>query len=219
MIGLTIIILFLCSLCLAGTLNYGFDSDALGEWTENGEAGMWQIKDGELIGEFQGVPSSDLAIGSEEWDDYVLECKVKLVDTFAGGMTWVGIFVRYQDTGNTCVFALDLAKQRANIDLEVAGASKVWLNFPLAIEKNEFYKLKVSAEGNHFQFFIDDEFIHEFEDDTLLAGKAGVLIIRAKAHFDDFIITGNEIGGVFALTERSGNLVTTWGQVKNLPPI
>ncbi len=206
----------ICPLSLAGTLLYDFDNGDLKDWEESGKKGEWRIENGELSGEFRGFPSSDLVLGSEDWSDYVLECKVKFIETFAPPekMTWAGVVVRYQDTGNTCVFAIDLSKQRVNVDLEVAGKEKIWKSFPLAVEKNKYYKLKISVKDNHYQFFVDDDLKEDFEDDSFSTGKVGVLVIRAHSHFDDFVIEGEGINGVIGQVKKIEKLITTWAKIK-----
>ena len=186
---------YLVDLFSVSSLHYDFSSSDLREWTEAGTRGDWQIEGSELSGECQVYPSSELIFGSEEWDDYVLECRVKIMDTFVefpNCMTWVGVTARYQNTYNNYVFAIDEAKQCIDADIEMEGKPKVF-RLPFVAEKNKYYRLKVSVKGNHFQFFVDNNLIHDFNDDSVSTGKVGVMLIRAHAHFDGFVVTGKRI--------------------------
>jgi len=183
-------------LCSVASRKYSFDSGDLRDWEISGEKGEWKIEDGELSGRSKRFPSSELLIAdSGKWADYKLECKVKLLETFedsSGSLSWVAVVIRYQDTGNNCVFALDFPKQTVNIDFEYAGDPKITKTH-FDVVKNKYYKLKVTANGNHLQFFIDDRPIHECIYNSFSRGKVGVLIVRAHAHFDDFMIEGKGI--------------------------
>ena len=216
----TLCLLFLfalSSICNAGEIHYKFDDPDLKDWTLGGQQSQWQVENGELSTEFKGVPSSDLTTGNDNWGNYTVECKSKFLETFPGGMTWAAITVRYKDTGNNYAFGIDLANQRANVDVEFGGKSIAWLNrlINFKLELNKYYNLKVVIEDDHIQFFIDDNLIHDFKDGSLVTGKVGVMAIRAHVHFDDFIIKGPNITGSGEAIETSRNLVVSWGQIRN----
>lgn len=203
------------SICSAGEIHYKFNDPDLKDWIPGGQQSQWQVENGELSTEFKGAPSSDLILGNDSWSNYTVECKAKFLETFPGGMTWAAITVRYKDTGNNYTFGIDLVKQRANADIEFGGKSIVWLNILMNLELNKYYNLKVIAEGDHIQFFIDDLPIHDFKDGSLVTGKVGVMAIRAHVHFDDFIIKGPNITSPAEAVGITRNLVAIWGQIRN----
>jgi len=83
------------------------------------------------------------------------------------------------------------------------------------IKLNTWYKLKLVAKGAHFDVYLDNALVTAFDDDTVASGRAGLFICKAHAHFDDVIITGDEIPdrGPRAIEPKS-KLVTTWGKMK-----
>lgn len=210
-----VFLLTLNSICNAGEIHYGFDDPDLKDWMPGGQQSQWQVENGELSTEFKEAPSSDLITGNENWDNYTVECKSKFLEIFPGGMTWAAITVRYKDTGNNYTFGIDLAKQRANVDIEFGGVPIVWLNILMNLELNKYYNLKAIVEGDHIQFFIDDILIHDFKDASFTTGKVGVMAIRAHVHFDDFIIKGPNIADSTKSVGTTKSLVAAWGQIRN----
>ena len=83
---------------------------------------------------------------------------------------------------------------------------------------NEWYKIKVVAKGEDFEFYINDELIAEWSDDKLKSGKVGVRTYSSVSHFDNVLITGSGIpaskGEPGAAVDSASKLATTWGNIK-----
>jgi len=60
-------------------------------------------------------------------------------------------------------------------------------------ELDTWYDLKLVAEGNQFRFYVDDELLIDYTDDTYPTGRIGLRsgFGGATVHFDDFSITGH----------------------------
>ena len=76
---------------------------------------------------------------------------------------------------------------------------------------HEWYRLKVIAKGNRFQFFIDDKEMLDFLDDTYTAGKIYLSSGRgSRVHFDNFEVQYEALS-----VQPWEKLTTTWGEIKS----
>ena len=75
---------------------------------------------------------------------------------------------------------------------------------------HEWYRLKVIAKGNRFQYFIDDKEMLDFFDDTYTSGKIYLSSGRgSRVHFDNFEVQYEALS-----VQPRKKLTTTWGEVK-----
>ena len=76
---------------------------------------------------------------------------------------------------------------------------------------HKWYRLKILAEGNRFQCFIDDKKMLDFLDDTYTAGKIYLSSgLGNHVHFDDFEVQYEAL----SVSPRK-QLTTTWGEIKS----
>ena len=76
---------------------------------------------------------------------------------------------------------------------------------------HEWYRLKVIAKGNQFQYFVDEKKMLDFLDDTYAAGKIYLSSGRAsRVHFDDFEVQYEALS-----VQPRKKLTTTWGEIKS----
>ena len=76
---------------------------------------------------------------------------------------------------------------------------------------HKWYRLKVIAKGNRFQFFIDDKEMLDFLDDTYTAGKIYLSSGRgSRVHFDNFEVQYEALS-----VQPWEKLTTTWGEIKS----
>ena len=91
----------------------------------------------------------------------------------------------------------------------VKGKLHTFREFDFKLHK--WYRLKVIAKGNRFQFFIDDKEMLDFLDDTYTAGKIYLLSGRgSRVHFDNFEAQYEALS-----VQPRKKLTTTWGEVKS----
>ncbi len=75
---------------------------------------------------------------------------------------------------------------------------------------HKWYRLKVIAQGNRFQYFIDDIKMLDFLDDTYTEGKIYLSSAKgSRVHFDDF-----EVQYDARPVQPRRKLTTTWGEIK-----
>lgn len=197
----------------AHALYYDFEKGDQGWEQINGtckaEKGVYIVTGSDGVGV---LPDSDW---KDAWTDYTTECQVKMEQ----GPDNMGILVRYQDSTTYYIFAIMNGRQRAEIWSRVGGnyIDEKDIDFPNEMDK--WYKIKVVAEGDDFEFYIDDELIAEWSDDKLKNGKVGVRTYSSVSHFDNVLITGSGIpsskGEPGAAIDSVSKLATTWGNVKS----
>ena len=76
---------------------------------------------------------------------------------------------------------------------------------------HKWYRLKILAKGNRFQYFIDDTEMLDFLDDTYTAGKIYLSSgLGNRIHFDDFEVQYEALS-----VQPRKQLTTTWGEIKS----
>ena len=76
---------------------------------------------------------------------------------------------------------------------------------------HEWYRLKIIAKGNQFQYFIDDKEMLDFLDATYTEGKIYLSSGRgSRVHFDNFEVQYEALS-----VHPREKLTTTWGEVKS----
>lgn len=205
------VVLALALLSSAYALYYDFEDGDQGWEQINGtctaEAGEYVVTGNDGVGV---LPDSDW---KDEWTDYTVECKAWMEQ----GPDNMGVVVRYQDLSTYYIFAIMNGRQQAEIWSRVAGTYTDELDIPFPNEMGEVYTIKVVAEGNDFEFYINGELIAEWSDGKLEAGKVGVRTYSSVSHFDDVTITGPGIlrsAGEPGSVDPASKLATTWGDIK-----
>ena len=104
--------------------------------------------------------------------------------------------------------------------MKVVKGEKMWKTFTRGklhtfrefdFRLHEWYRLKVIAKGNRFQFFIDDKEMLDFFDDTYTKGKIYLSSGRgSRVHFDNFEVQYEALS-----VQPRRQLTTTWGEVKS----
>ncbi len=157
-----------------------------------------------------------LITGDYGWEDYTVECRIKLLRN----QGLVALVLR-----RPC---LDCVNPLYFLCLTADGQAVIYRNGPNAIAASPFrseidrwYSVKAIAQGRNIEFHIDGTLVVEVKDDANPAGKTGFAILNSDALFDDFVMTGPEVedGGHWdpakhLAVKPKGNLVTTWGTLK-----
>lgn len=106
--------------------------------------------------------------------------------------TEIGVIFRYLG-GNYYVFSIDADQRfRFLLHFDDEWTTLIPSTWVPVIKRDEEDKLTVIAEGSHFLFFINDQFVGEAENTKLKIGRTGVVIIvfddgdEAVFEFDDF---------------------------------
>ena len=237
-------ITFLALICLAfvfllalpgsaGTWSDGFEDGNLDGWgmIDPIPREKWGVEDGECSGQYTpAAPGtySPLELKVENaasWKDYTITLKAKLVESFGragGGFCTFGITFRMPPGRIMATYQAFIDPESNEVDF-YEGARKISVvPLPFDILEDTWYELKVIAEGEHFEFYINDELMGSFDDDSYPSGGIELGVSNTHVHFDDVVITGPEIpdggpGGVRMSVHQENTLITTWGTLKQKP--
>ena len=217
-------ILFLCLLVMsaqAGTYIDNFDDGNLDGWevmdTKN-QGVKWTVENGVLICNRPSIWDSFLRFGEEEWQNYSIECDAKLVQIFDAFHS-MGLDLRLPkalEKGLSPFVDFSLWDSKtANIsvwlnDVKLNGSSKAF-----GCQLDHWYRLKAIASEENFEFYVDGELILSFSD---LRASAGCVALNAGgclAHFDNVVITGDDVPDNSSAVSAPNKLAATWGQIRS----
>ena len=155
--------------------------------------------------------------GDLEWKNYSVSCRAMLDDD-KNEPPSVGLTLHDRgDEGSRYVFLLDYVINQVTIIKDVLGGSGV--AFPYVPEKGVWYDLKATVfEDGTLEFQVNDSVFTAVDPQPLEGGKAGLVIGDARARFDNFAVTGDNVqdggpGKPFDVEPRA-KLATTWGSLK-----
>ncbi|MBM3237570.1 hypothetical protein FJZ31_14870 [Candidatus Poribacteria bacterium] len=156
-----------------------------------------------------------------------MSLKPNLTEIFPRDCNWWTAFivvgVRYDETKEGITF-VDFGVYTSGNGPDKDGiASAIFINGNGQTIHNENFKTEVGkwhtlrfvVNGNSYEAFIDDEQICEFQTNLPDRGGAGLAAGNCEAHFDNVVITGDDIPDRNLSVEPKAKLTTTWGQIKN----
>ena len=204
----------------AGTQVYNFDIDGrnlddgnLGDWkrtTWGDQTTPWFTRDGVLVSFSEDVcdQQSSPIIGDNTWLDYEVEVQFKIAKTLSADEqpchAALGVAIRNDgisidnivniavgSTNNAAVGGADWDR----IDCEeLAQGEYAHHDSPSAlIGQGVWHALRIIADGDHYQIFINDEPLCDFQGGALNTGGVLLYTQNAEVHFDNFRITGDTI--------------------------
>jgi pectate lyase len=207
----------------AGTLVDDFSDGDFEGWTQSG-AGSWRVENEELI--FRSLNSSSiLLMGEPDWQDYTISVNAKFVNHQARNCCgeFMGFAARGESTANTYWFMLGTLQLSGQ---QVTGFYTQGVTWPLknikpkafAWDMHTWYHLKLTVDGDEFQFYIDEELVLEYQDSTFAKGKVGLAAAFGSTtiHFDDVVITGDDVPDIDMnlSVEPKAKYTTTWAATK-----
>ena len=208
----------------AGTWTDAFEDNNTREWkivnavnTKN----TWRIDKGEAVGEtFAPHHNRPVvwATGEVDWRNYSFSCKAKLVKAKDEPATF-GIILHHEwEEFSFYVFRIVYPRGMIHITKMNGASSQTLGEFDFAVQLDTWYSLTASIDSRgKLKFQIGDVVFTAVDRNPIKNGKAGLVVIRGQARFDDVEITGNTVPDGRAGTlpvEPSRKLATTWGALK-----
>ena len=90
------------------------------------------------------------------------------------------------------------------------------VNIPLVFEVNKWYRLKLEMREAQVTLWIDDQLMAQADWRNIeILPEGGMLGLGGgggEFHFDNFVITGDEISGLAVIPKSK--LTITWGQIR-----
>jgi hypothetical protein len=210
-------LLLVSQLAWAGTSLWNFENAAQADEWEVAN-GQWSVKSG-VYQETSGAEAAMHSIvGDVNWDNYVIEAKVRLDQG-----NWAGIVFRAQNEFEYYIYYVNVQENVIELWRHTKGAFDARANIRkvptfegVVIKNNEWYDIKVVAEGDTFELWINGKFQGEDKDAVYKTGKIGVWAWQTKASFDDVKVTGAKIpnNAAFAVDPKD-KLTTTWANIKH----
>jgi hypothetical protein len=217
----------------AGTLRDNFDDgdlDGWKLWKLGDQTTQWSVKDGELVSTSQNVCTwaSILMIGDYSWRDYEVKADFKVEQIFG-----LGCGSRSPSVLTILRIAPD-AMRGVNVLIQ-SGADKIfdWCACQAAtgvggnvqtmqsidcvtVKEGEWYTMRVVANGDNYEMFIDETKICEHKNALPKDGTAGVGAANCEVHFDNVVIKGDDIPNMdlSAAVSPKAKLAKTWGEIK-----
>ena len=106
------------------------------------------------------------------------------------------------------------------------GQASRWVNnkfehlktpIPPKAESGKTYRMKVTAKGKNFQFFLDDKLLFEGEDkaqpEFQPSGRIGFICHETDPYFDNLVIEGDQIPA--SPVKPLGKISVSWGKIKS----
>ena len=214
----------------AGTLVDDFSDGDFEGWTQSG-VGNWRVENEELIFSALGSPSY-LFMGETDWQNYTISVNAKFVHHQPSNCCGEVIVLAARGRlMNMCYTFLMGTWQQTGMQVAAFYEIGDWniQNFKskeFSWDMDTWYNLKLTADGDEFQFYIDEELVLEYQDSTFAKGKVGFggAFNFTTIHFDDVVITGDDVPdmdmnlfveGMDSSVEPNGKYTTTWAAIKH----
>jgi hypothetical protein len=150
---------------------------------------------------------------ASESNDQALQAEVT-PRSFSGSDRWFGIATRQTDMGN---YYYVTARSSGHIDLKrmVNGAFTTLASAPYPITVGRKYRLRLESIGTSHRVFVDDQLLLTAYDGALRHGRAGVIMYRTSADYDNVVITPSPLTTAFeqeCSTEQQGRSTLVSGE-------
>lgn len=128
-------------------------------------------------------------VTSIDWTNQAIEADVK-PRAFNGTNRWVGLAVRRTDANNYYYVTL---RQSNVIEIKriINGAFVTLASTSMPVVVNRNYRLRLEAIGTFLRAYVDGRLVLQTRDTALTHGHAGVRMYRARADFDNVILSHN----------------------------
>ncbi len=227
MIRWFIIVLLTCSMfapsVLAGTFRDDFEDGNLDGWRQAHPVSpvLWKIVDGELECTRQDSISTILVIGEDDWSDYTIEYDFVLLEDL--GLGDVDAIARHIDPfwSHVLIFGCGDFPGGPTVFVQAFPGDKTEQEPFGPLELNQWHHIKLEVEDADCSFWVNDEKMMEYKDETVENGSIGLGLANYTARFDNVEITGPDVPDVTPPTwkgqsiEPKCKITTTWAEIKS----
>lgn len=124
-----------------------------------------------------------------DWTDQAIEADVKPT-AFDGSNRWVGLAVRRTD-GNNYYYLTLRQSNVLEIKRMLNGSFVTLASTSMPVTLNRTYRLRLEAVGTLLRAYVDGRLAVEVHDSELTHGHAGVRMYKARADFDNVVLSQN----------------------------
>jgi hypothetical protein len=136
-------------------------------------------------------------LGGTDWRDQGIEADIRPTE-FVGSDRWVGLITRYQDAQN---FVYVTLRSSGTVQLKRLddGAIREMARAPLAVTVNRSNRVRLESVGGVHRVYVDGKLLLDVDDDTeIQPGQAGIAMYRARADYDNVVVTPSPHTTIFA---------------------
>jgi hypothetical protein len=176
-----------------------FESGNGANWTASAGSSFAVVRQG-MNGVFRqsSLAGTPLAVlNNSAWTHQAIEANIRPT-AFEGNDRWVGLATRYANAQNFYYVTLrtsgtvDLRRMRNAAITTLASA-------PLAVTTNRTYRVRLESIGTAHRVYVDGRLVLRFEDPgPIVAGNAALIMYRARADYDNVIVTPAPRATIFA---------------------
>jgi hypothetical protein len=159
---------------------------------------------------------SHLLFGEPAWRNYSIEFDAKMVEILMPGWYSIALALRWENFRQVYCAVGKRPEAEATIEVwrDVATQVKVEWNKDFKFRLNRWYHLKGVASEENFEFYVDGELLISLKDSVSPTGYLTLNTRGSIIHFDNVVITGDDVpGNAFAVAPQ-GKLATVWGRLK-----
>ena len=208
----------------AGVWRDDFEDKRINEWkiyNEDRTIEKWWINQGTAVGEiFRDGFMSLWLTGNENWNNYSLSCRAKLIKQKNNTEPYFGLTLYDAGEENArYLFFVYFNGMSAIVKSTPAGSASV--PFPFVAEENIWYDIRATVKENLLELRINGNVVGAAQDaEPLKSGQAGLVISNARVQFDDVAISGEEIPnggpGKARPVDVKQKLISTWANIKQI---
>lgn len=139
--------------------------------------GTWSINESSMLGNADGDAFNMASVSAS---NFIYEADVK----FVGGNKTAALIFRSNGNGSQGYAAsIDVSSKKARVFKLPKTGDLVLGSSPIDVKDK--YHLKVHVEGNHIQFYLDDQLIINVVDTTYTRGQFGLNINNSEVEFNN----------------------------------
>lgn len=106
------------------------------------------------------------------------------------GDKWFGLTARYVDAGNY-YYATLRNNNTVLLRRMVNGTFTTLASANLTVSLNRSYRVRLEAIGTRLRLFVDNRLLADARDSTHKLGRAGVIMFRTRADYDNIVVSAN----------------------------
>lgn len=133
--------------------------------------------------------------------------------SFSGADRWFGLMTRQTGTSN---YYYVTARSSGTIQLRrmVNGAFTTLASAPYAITTGRKYRLRLESIGTEHRVYVDDKPLLKAYDSALTSGRAGLIMYRTSADYDNVLVSPDPFTTIYArdFTDNQAGRWTNRGQ-------
>jgi len=136
------------------------------------------------------------ALPASQSNDHAIQVEVT-PNAFSGADRWFGLMTRQTDASN---YYYVTARSSGTIQLRrmLNGAFTTLASAPYSITTGRKYRLRLESIGTTQRVYIDDKLLLSARDSALTQGRAGLIMYRTSADYDNVLITPNAFTTIYS---------------------